>query len=132
MRIAEAQLVRAAGELQKEGKLVGAELASAFAKLIRRRKLSRRTGKISRALDAYVEAESGIIAVIATTAQALSEADRKRVTEAAGRLLGKSRSKVSIEFREDTALLGGIRLETADICYDASVARALKELRKSL
>lgn len=132
MRIAEGALIRAVGELQKEGKLASAEIVSAFGKLIRRRKLIRRVSKIGRALDAYAEADSGIVSVVATTAHPLTDPNRKQVTEKAAELLGQSGRGVSIEFREDPALIGGIRLETADSRYDSTVARAIKELRKSL
>lgn len=132
MRIAEAQLVRAAGELQKEGVVAGAGLASAFGRFIRRKRLGRRAGKILRALDAYVEAESGIIAVTATSARPLSDAERKRVEASAAVLLGQTGRQVALEFREDPAAIGGLRLETSDARYDSTIARALRELHTSL
>ncbi len=132
MRIAEAQLVRAAGELQKEGVVTGTNLASALARFLRRRRLSRRAGKVLRALEAYAEAESGVIGVVATTARSLSESERKEVEASAAALLGRAGRQVVIEFREDPAVIGGLRLETSDTRYDSTVARALRELRTSL
>lgn len=132
MRIAEAQLVRAAGELQKEGVVAGLSLASAFGRFLRRKRLGRRAGKILRALDAYVESESGIIAVTATSARPLSLAERKQVEASAAALLGKAGHQVAIEFREDPTVIGGLRLETSDTRYDSTVARGLRELHTSL
>ncbi len=132
MRIAEAQLVKAVDELQREGQLVGTELAAAFAKFLRRKRLSRRVGKIGRALDTYAEQSSGVLSVTATSARALSVSERQRVEEAAAQLLGQPEHGVAIEFREETDLIGGLRLETTNTRLDGTVARALKELRKSL
>lgn len=132
MRIAEAQLVRAAGELQKEGVVTGAGLAQAFGRFLRRKRFGRRVGKILRALDTYVESESGMIAVTATTARPLSNTERKRVEVSAAALLGKTGRQVVLEFREDLAVIGGLRLETSDTRYDSTVARGLRELHMSL
>lgn len=132
MRIAEAQLVRAAGELQKEGVVAGPGLARAFGRFLRRKRLGRRAGKILRALDAYIEAESGVIAVTATSARPLSLDERKQIENSAAALLGKAGSQVAIEFREDPTVIGGLRLETSDMRYDSTVARGLRELRTSL
>lgn len=132
MRIAEAQLVRAAGELQKEGVVVGADLALAFGRFLRRKRLGRRAGKILRALDSYVEGASGIMAVTVTSARPLSDAERNQIEVSAAKLLGKDGCRVVIEFREDPTVIGGIRLETSDTRYDSTVARGLRELHTSL
>ena len=132
MRIAEVQLVRAAGELQKEGVRAGSDLANAFGRFLRRKRLGRRAGKILRALDAYVESESGSIAVTATSVRPLSLAERKQVEVSAAALLGKTGHQVAIEFRENSTVIGGIRLETSDTRYDSTVARGLRELHTSL
>lgn len=132
MRIAEAQLAKAVSELQKEGQIAAGELVQAFAAFIRRRKLARRAGKISRALDAQAEVESGTVRVVVTSARSLSAVERKRINTAASDLLGKSGRQAVIEFREDATVIGGVRLETSDSQYDATVARAVRELHKSL
>ena len=132
MRIAEAQLVRAAGELQRAGELQGGELIQAFVGLLRRKRYARRVGKIMRALDVYAEQESGVLSITATSAHPLPASERQSVSLLAPQLLQKPGRKAVIEFHEDATLLGGIRLDTADTRYDGTVARALKELRKSL
>lgn len=132
MRMAEAQLVRAAGELAKEGKLSGAELVRSVTNFLKRKRLTRRVGKITRALDQYIEEESNTVNGIVTSARALSDVERRAVESEAATLLGKQEKKVTLEFREDSSLIGGIRIETADTRYDRSVSRALRELHKSL
>ncbi|MFZ1655021.1 MAG: F0F1 ATP synthase subunit delta [Candidatus Moraniibacteriota bacterium] len=132
MRIVDAQLARAVGELHAEGQLNENELISAFVQFLRRKRLTRRTGKISRALEAYVTTVSGTERVIATTSRPLDPTWQGHITAAAARLLGKPDEKVALEFREDATLIGGLRLETVDTRYDCSVARALRELHKLL
>ncbi len=132
MRIVDAQLARAVGELHTSGQLKGSDLAAALAQFLRRHRLGRRAGKISRTLEAHVAAMSGNLSIKATTAHPLDALWRKRVTEEAARLLGKSGQGVAIEFHENPALIGGLRLETGDTRYVGSVSRALRELHKSL
>ncbi|MFZ1627001.1 MAG: F0F1 ATP synthase subunit delta [Candidatus Moraniibacteriota bacterium] len=132
MRIAEAQLVRAAGELAKEGSLKGSEIARSVIELLRRKRMSRRLGKVERSLSLYVEQESRTLSVLVTSARVLEAAERSEIEKQATAFLGKSDWKAALEFREDSSLIGGIRIETADTCYDQSVSRALRELHKSL
>ena len=132
MRIAEAKLVQAVGELQQEGRVTGAALARAFGAFLRWKRLMHRGGKISRALAAYTQEQSGIIPVHVTSAHSLAPAEQARVKQDAARLLGKAGHTTAVEFRQDQALIGGLRLETSDARYDATIARGIKELRKSL
>lgn len=132
MRIAEAQLVRAAGELAKEGVLKSSEIAESVIRLLRRRRMSRRLGKVERALTTYTEQESKVLSVLVTSARDLEGAEREEIAKKATMLLGKSDWKAVLEFRVDPSLIGGFRIETSDVRYDQSVSRALRELHKSL
>lgn len=132
MRIAEAQLVRAAGELAQAGSLKGGEIAQSIMQLLRRKRMNRRLGKVERALARYVEQESRTLSVLVTSARALETTERAEIEKQATTLLGKSDWQATFEFREDPSLIGGIRIETADMRYDQSVSRALRELHKSL
>jgi len=132
MRIAEAQLVRAAGELAQEGVLKGSEIADSIVRLLKRKRLGRRLGKVERALDRYSEEKSQELAVLVTSTRALEPAERSKIEAQATALLGKSEWKAVLEFRVDPSLIGGIRIETADTRYDGSVSRTLRELHKSL
>ena len=132
MRIAEAQLVRAAGELVKEGQLKSGEMAASIIRLLKRKRLGRRLGKVERALTAYAEQESKTLSVLVTSTRVLEGAERKEIAKKAAVLLGKSDWEAVLEFCEDPSLIGGIRIETADTRYDQSVSRVLQELHKSL
>ncbi len=132
MRIVDAQLARAVSELSIEGGFQGRELAAALVWFLRRQRLTRRAGKISRAIETYSETVSGTQRAVASTAYPLDTDARQRISEAAPGLLGRPSGSVAIEFREDPTIIGGLRLETVDMRYDSSVARALRELHKSL
>lgn len=132
MRIAEAQLVRAAGELAREGSLKSGEIARSVIALLKRKRMGRRLGKVERALTQYGEQESKTLSVLVTSARALESAERVLVEKEAAALLGKSDWKAVLDFRVDPGLIGGIRIETSDTRYDHSVSRALRELHKSL
>lgn len=132
MRIVDAQLARAVGELNTEHQLSGNELSLVLAQFLRRHRLIRRVSKIHRAIEKYVDAVSGTQSATAFTARSLDDSSQKRIHQVAARLLGKPGREVSLEFREKPALIGGFQLETDDERYDGSVSRVLKELHKSL
>ena len=132
MRIAEAQLVRAAGELSKEGVLKTSEIAEAVMRLLKRKRMSRRIGKVERALDVYTEKMSETLAVLVTSARPLEPGEQAEIEKKATTLLGKSDWKAALEFKVDPSLIGGLRIETRDTRYDQSIFRALRELHKSM
>ncbi len=132
MRIAEAQLVRAVGELEKAGTMSSRDLSQVVKQFLVRKRLLKRTGKIVRALERYEEETTGVVTVKATTAHPLSPATEELIKKKAETLLAPGKEKIKISFHEDRALLGGVRLETTDTRYDFSLKRAFKELRKSL
>lgn len=132
MRIAEAQLVRAIGELSHTKSMGTAELSKAVKKFLIRRRLTKRTGKILRALELYEDEEKGQVVVQATTAHPLSPEAKRAVEEKVATLFGKEREKTQVVFHEDKAIIGGVKLETRDSRYDFSLGRSLDELRKSL
>jgi F0F1-type ATP synthase delta subunit len=76
--------------------------------------------------------ESGVLSVTVTSAYPIAETQRGLVATSAAEFLGKPGSEVAIVFQEDKALIGGIRMETTDTRYDGTIARTIKELRKSL
>ncbi|MEP7105668.1 MAG: F0F1 ATP synthase subunit delta, partial [Chloroflexota bacterium] len=65
----------------------------------------------------------------ATTAVALSDADRRRVGRELSERLGK---EVRLEVKVDPAILGGLVLQFGDRVIDASVAARLQRLRRRL
>lgn len=130
--MAEAQLVRAIGELETGKQMSARELAQAVKAFLTRKRLLRRTGKIMRALDRYEAAQAGIVLVTVTSAHSLGESTKEVIKKKAEALLAPGRDKVKLDFEEDPKLLGGVRLETTDTRYDFSLKRALNQLGKSL
>lgn len=132
MRIAEVQLARAIHELSLSKNLGGSELGKAVRSFLIRRRLTKRTGKILRALELYEEEESGKVTVHATTAHTLTPQAKHVIEEKVETLLGKESNKTRVIFHEDKKVLGGVKLETGNSRYDFSLSRSLDELRKSL
>jgi len=79
-------------------------------------------------VDIRTEAE-GMIQVIATTAQALSEDDRGRLSERLEKALNRP---VQLEERIDESMLGGVRIEAAGHVMDGTLRARLGKLRKQL
>jgi F0F1-type ATP synthase delta subunit len=132
MRIAEAQLARAVYELAKEDKIRREAVILATLGLLRRRKFARRTGKLVRALEEYVERETRSISVTITTAFAADAARRTVLEKLAERLFRREGERLALSFAEDRTAIGGPRLESRDVRYDFSLARTLSRLRKTL
>lgn len=76
----------------------------------------------------YCEA-NGILAVTATSAVELSEAQKQRLI---ARLADKTGRKIMLNCRVDESCLGGIRLEYGGKRFDASVKNKLEAMKKSL
>ena len=76
----------------------------------------------------YCEA-NGILAVTATSAVELSEAQKQRLT---AKLSDKTGRKILLTCKVDKACLGGIRLEYGGKRFDASVKNKLEAMKKSL
>lgn len=131
MRIAEAQLVRAIGELSQEKKIGEQTLLQSVKQFLMRKRLTKRIGKVVRALEAYEAETDHVVQVQATTAHALSHEAKKNIEVKAEELFGGKEKKTKVTFHEDKALIGGVRLETTNTRYDFSLSRTLLDLRKS-
>lgn len=82
--------------------------------------------------DEFVEirtADEGMIQVIVTTAQMLSDEDRGRLSERLEKALNRP---VQLEERIDESMLGGARIEAAGHVMDGTIRARLRELRKQL
>ena len=84
---------------------------------------------ISRELDAMIEARSGRVSAEVISARPLDATQRKQITSALEKLSGK---KVTLQTREDTALLGGVVAKLGDTIYDYSLRTQLRNLRDEL
>ncbi|MEP7162320.1 MAG: F0F1 ATP synthase subunit delta [Candidatus Moraniibacteriota bacterium] len=130
MRISERQLAEAVAELLQEKKETKELVFQNLIAFLRRKRLLRRTGKIVESLEKYLNEKEGRLPVIVTTATALSSAEQNKVEKEARMLFpGK---KLMLTFREKAALLGGIRIETENTRYDATLSRSLEKLAQTL
>jgi F-type H+-transporting ATPase subunit delta len=86
-------------------------------------------GEIERAFESELNARLGIAEAEVTSAQKLSDAERKELTAALERRTGK---KIQANFREDESLLGGAVVRVGSTIYDGSVREQLMRLRGQL
>ncbi len=84
---------------------------------------------ISREIDAAIEAKAGRIAAELVSAKPLDPAQLSKITAALEKLSGK---KVTMQKREDAALLGGVVAKVGDIVYDGSLRTQLAALCEEL
>ncbi len=92
----------------------------------------RREGLFPEVVKAYRELrdrQSGVVGVSARTALPLSDDDEKRLIVSLEKLTG---SKIRLEKKVDTSILGGIVIRVGDTVYDASVVNQLASLRERL
>lgn len=75
------------------------------------------------------DGNNGIVRGRAVSAGPLQQGAREALSRAAGALAGK---KAALEFTEDAALVGGVRIELGDILIDGSVAGRLNALKRRL
>ena len=84
---------------------------------------------IARQFRAMVDAQSGRVRAVVTSAQPLSAALELRLKTALEKRTGKT---VLLEKREDPALLGGVVTQIGDIVYDGSVRTQIERIRAEL
>ncbi len=94
-----------------------------------------RNGRISefdRALEALgdvLDERRGIVRGEVVSARLLADHTRAQLQEAVERMTGRG---ARLEFQQDEALIGGIRLKIGSTIFDGSVQAALEELHKEL
>ncbi|MGA0868373.1 MAG: F0F1 ATP synthase subunit delta, partial [Planctomycetota bacterium] len=79
--------------------------------------------------DELVRQARGEVRGRVETAGPIDEAQRGSIQELASKLAGRS---VALEFSDNPALLGGVRLQLGNTLYDGSVATRLGALRQRL
>ena len=101
-------------------------LTERFVAQLRRHGLSTLLPRILAALPGIQRV--GLVAVTVESARRPSDAD----IAAALRQLGLDSAQVKLEFRENPALLGGLRLRTFDRVLDLTAARRLADLGQAI
>lgn len=92
----------------------------------------RRCDTVSKCCEVYKRLyceDNGILPVTATSAVALSDAQKKRLTE---RLKENTGSDILLSCKVDPRCIGGIRLEYGGKRYDASVRGRLSDLARQI
>jgi F-type H+-transporting ATPase subunit delta len=85
--------------------------------------------EIDQALAEEINSRLGIAQARVTSAQRLSEGEKKQLTAALEKRTGK---RIEAEFREDGSLLGGAVVRVGSTIYDGSVREQLNRLREQL
>lgn len=132
MRIADTQLALALSELMGDKAFPVERFGQVLRQFLVRKRLTKRTGKILRALETETDKRAGIVLVQATLTHPPTDSVKEMIQRKATELFGDNHTQTQVSFREDPSLLGGVRLETGSVRYDFSLHRSLTELRKSL
>lgn len=80
---------------------------------------------ISQFFTAYMQELQKFLALEVASARDLSEDERKKISEDLAKRLG---SKVTVEWKVDSGLIGGLVIKAGDRMIDSSVRGALKQL----
>ena len=85
--------------------------------------------EIFRSFQNVIRERQGVAEAEIFSPSALSEAQKKEMTQALEKLTGK---KVEAKFSLDTNLLGGVMVRVGDTIYDGSLRNRLNDLRERL
>jgi F-type H+-transporting ATPase subunit delta len=84
---------------------------------------------ICQAYEGMVNEKEGVVKGVGYSPYPLSEAAQKRLEDALGERLNK---KVQLDIRQDTSLIGGIKVVVGGLRIDGSVKRQLELLNESM
>ncbi|MGA1524321.1 MAG: ATP synthase F1 subunit delta [Planctomycetota bacterium] len=105
------------------------ELVRNLFEVLKRRRRHTVVAELREAFDELVRQARGEVRGRVETAGPIDEAQRGSIQELASKLAGRS---VALEFSDNPALLGGVRLQLGNTLYDGSVATRLGALRQRL
>lgn len=128
MRLSIPQYAQALLELEKEGNAT--KTASQFSAWLSRRGEGKKLKKIVKEADRIVREKSGIADVTITTAQEADEATKRMLLSQAEQVFaGQS---VDTRFVADESVIGGMKLRSESVLYDATLSNAVRKLRTAL
>ena len=81
------------------------------------------------AVQDVLDERRGIVRGEVTSAEPLSDSTRTSLLEAVGQMTGRG---ARLDFQQDEALIGGIKLQIGSTVFDGSVQTALETLKKEL
>lgn len=96
-----------------------------FAKLLAKHQQLGKADRIILEFEAYAKKQMGIMEIAITSAHALDATTREAIKKIFG-------NKVEETAAVDTALLGGVKIQTADKIFDASLRTQLVRLKQQL
>lgn len=128
MHLSIPQYAQALLELEKEGSV--AETASRFSAWLSRRGEGRKLRKIVAEAERIVREESGVALVTITTRKETDDVTKESLRTKAGEIFtGK---KVEAVFAMDTSVIGGMKMQSETLLYDATLSTAVRKLRTVL
>ena len=130
MRVTDRQMAQVIAELLEEKGAPKDGVMKSLYRFLERKHWLHRLDKIFESLERYLNEKEGRLPVTVTSARALSPSLKKGVMKEAEALFPQHR--LSLEYREDPHLIGGVRLETEDVLYDSTLRTALNKLSHSL
>ena len=86
-------------------------------------------GRAAAALQDVLDDRRGIVRGEVTSAEPLPESTRTSLLETVGQMTGRG---ARLDFQQDEALIGGIKLKIGSTVFDGSVQTALETLKKEL
>lgn len=131
MRLSIRQYAQALLDLEKDQEAgEAAERSKRFLSWLSRRGETKKLGKIVREAERLMRERSGTAVVRITTAHPADEALRTLLRKQAESVFaGKA---VETSFATDARLIGGVKMRSEEVLYDATLATRLERLRSSL
>jgi len=131
MRLSLRQYALALLELEQElGEGKAKEAAKKFVAWLNRRGEGKKLGKIVAAAEKRIREQAGVVEVTITTAHAADVATRGVLQVRAEKIFAPK--KVQASFVTDANLIGGVRMQSAEVLYDATLATSVRKLQASL
>lgn len=131
MRLSIPQYAQALLEIEKgmdESMAAGA--GKKFFSWLVRRGEGKKMGKILREADRMVKAQSGVADVVITTAHEAPE-ETKELLRAQAKEVFAGQS-VDVQFATDANLIGGVKMRSESMLYDATLSTSVRKLRTAL
>lgn len=131
MRLSIRQYAQALLDLEREqGAKEAVRSSERFFAWLSRRGEAKKLGKIVREAERLIRERSGTAVVRITTAHPADEALRTLLRKQAESVFaGKA---VETSFATDARLIGGVKMRSEEVLYDATLATRLERLRNSL
>lgn len=131
MRLSLRQYAVALLELEQElGSEKAKEAGKKFVAWLNRRGEGKKLGEIVAAAEKRIHEQSGTVEVTITTVHEADTATRNFLETRAKKIFVAK--KIDVSFVTDANLIGGVKMQSEEILYDASLRTSLRKLETSL